>query len=382
MVALLALLGAILVQDPAPAAPADEAERLRAENAALKADVERLKRDLAALTRDHADLRERVAGLEKQTVEDAGTVQRLRQVVKSFEGASMPHPSAPRPGTEETHPVVGPAVGPVQPLNVRIEYVDAKMNFVVAGAGRKLGILPGYRFEIMREVHSEGQPVSRMDKIGAGEFEKYMGSDEGMSKLKIVEGKSSDMRVGDRAVAYRKLQALPPAPIIAPAVPGLGVYSITGKTAMGANAGYVLNYGSNEGARQTDVVWIYSDGQVKAKLRLDIVQAAFSVGQVIDGTQVVPPQIGDQLYTKELRKTVTGRVRLNNDKQGILIDVGHLKDGILPGARFEVRRQGKKVGVIVVAAPDKYHSYAKAEGDLTREEVQVGDHIELIEEKK
>ncbi len=376
MIAWAALFWMLPLQDPGDDLKS-QIDRLKAENASLQESLNGVQKEMEGLRKELEDGRERAASAEKQSIEDAKTIQRLRQALKSFEGNAGP---AANPGKapEAPPPAAAPSDGPVQPLRAKIEFVDGKMGFVVIDKGKSDGLAAGYRFEIIRTVYEGSSAVPRHEKLGVGEFEKFMGSEEGMSKVKILEGKASDMRMGDEAVAIRKLAEVPAAPPeAAPSSAKPGVFKITGP----AGNGFALNYGSSDGARQTDVVYVYKDGLLKARLRLDTVQGGFSVGNVIDGTQVSAPETGDQVYTRELRKTVSGKIRINTEAQGILVDVGSVRDGVTHGQRFEVRRLGQKVGVIKILTPDKFHSYAKPDGTTKREDLQVGDYIELIEEK-
>jgi hypothetical protein len=330
-------------------------------------DVEKLKKELE-------DLRERVEQLQKQTSEDAALIHRLRQALKALESAGA------NPGAAATAPAAtpsGPAKGPQQVLRTRVEYVDAKMGFLLISLGERDGVKPGYRFEILREEIPPGGGPSRLKKMGVAEFEKFMGNDRLMSKLKVVEGAVADMRAEDEAVAYRDIESPLPPPPKAPEAPKPGVYKITGR----AGPGYVVNYGSSEGARQTQVVLAYRDGKLKAKLRLDTVERNFSVGNIIDGTQVLPVEEEDQVYTTELRKTAIGKVRLNDEQRGLFVDIGQNNFGAKIGDLVEVRRQGQKVGTLRLAQVDKFHSWARTEGATRREDILINDTVEIVPEK-
>src|SRR6478672_1009367 len=122
----MALVASLLVQDPA-----DD----------LRKEIEKLKKQTV-------ELQERLSLLEQASVEDAQTIQRLRQVVKLLESNVPAEPSAPKnPG------VLPPKYdgGPLQPIRAKVVFVDAKQNFIALSVGKKDKVEVGYRFQILRE---------------------------------------------------------------------------------------------------------------------------------------------------------------------------------------------------------------------------------------
>ena len=335
--------------------------------------------EIEKLRKEVEELRARVVQLQEQAAGDAALILRLRQALKACEARpassgpeAAPETAPPEPGEESAS-----AKGPRQVVRGRVEYVDAKLGFLLIGLGESHGIQPGYRFEILREEPGPGGAPPRLKKIGVAEFEKFMGNERSMSKLRIVEGNPADIRAEDEAVAYRDVETPLPPPPKAPPPPKPGVYRITGR----AGPGFVLNYGSTEGARQSQVVLVYKDGKLKAKLRLDTVEKAFSVGNPIEGTQVLPIEEDDQVYTAELRKAAIGKVRLNDEQRGIFVDVGQNNFGAKAGDRLEVRRQGQVVGTIRLVQVDKFHSWARPDGATRREDIQADDTVEILPPK-
>ena len=92
------------------------------------------------------------------------------------------------------------------------------------------------------------------------------------------------------------------------------------------------------------------------------------------------PAEGSELRAKNAKDKdlVTGRVRINDENHGILVDVGAVNHGIQTGDLLEVRRQGRKVGILVVTKAERYHSCAKPLNDTKRKDIQLKDHIQLI----
>ena len=377
MTPCLALLLSLVMAQADPVA-ADELsvlkakiERLQQENAALHSEVVRLKNE-----KTDAGLEGQLDAFHDQALADAKTIMRLKNALKVLE-ARPPAPLVDSTGSGGK--VVNDEPRPMRSIQARLEVVDAKMGFVVIAKGREDGVRPGFRFDIFREDLNGAGPVVR-NSLGVGVVEKYLDTGETLSKIKIVEGDAAKMRPGDRAVAYRAL--LPPEERERPKADEVerppGLYKITGRSGTLRNDGFIINYGSDDGAVQSDTMYVYKDSRLKAKLRLDQVHTRFCVANVIDGTQVQPPEIGDHVFTLELKKTVVGRVRINDGVRGILIDVGYVNHGVRSGDLFEVRRQGRKVGLLKVSTADKYHSYCRPAGDTQAGDIKLGDHVERI----
>lgn len=340
---------------------------------AFQDPAEELKKEAERLRKENADLREMIQLLEKQTLTDAQEMKRLKQALSAVEE---------QPRAADPEPVNGRATrrpeGPVEVLKGKVLGVNAKMGFVLISLGERHGVKPGYRFEILREEFDNGTSKG-FKKVAVGECEKFI---QGDSKIRIVDGNAAQIRVEDEAVAIRHLAPVDAAAPseAAPAAPASakpGVYQITGR----AGQGFAINYGTADGAKQTDVVFVYKDGKFKARLRLDTVQSTFSAGNIIKNSDVAFPDVGDQVYLQEIRKAVIGRVRINEEPRGIFIDIGAKNYGIKIGHRFEVRRAGKKVGVVAVQTTLDYGCWARPETGTRREDVQLGDFVELIEEK-
>jgi hypothetical protein len=363
MTVLSALLLAVLVQDPAED-PKKEVERLRKEN---------------------LELRQRLQELEDNALETAREIKRLQGAVELLKDttAEAPPVAPPGPGGRPLPP------GPDKVIRGKVVFVNTDLEFITIGIGKPSGVQVGYRFEILRETFEPGADLPKITKLGVGEVEKFIGGQESMSKLKVVEGKAKDMRPDDLAVAIRGLgPAAPPAkdpkgaatPPREEAPKGGGTFAITGQT----GTSFLLDYGSIHGARQTDIVFAYKDGTLKARLRLDKVDKGYSVASLIPGTLVPgvpPPEQGDQIFTRELDKGLTGKVSFLNPKDStIAIDL-RPRDGIKTGQRYEVRRAGARVGTVLVSEVHNWGSWAKPDADTKFEDIQKGDFVQVIEEK-
>ena len=341
--------------------------------------VEELKKEIERLKKENLELRQRVNELDESTLENALTITRLRQAVKLLEEQGVAKPvDGPKPPEAEPHK------GPVGPILGKVVHVNAERGYVTIGIGKPAKVEIGYRFEIFRETFEPGSDLPKKTKLGVAEVEKYIGQDS-MSWLKVLEGSARDMRPDDLAVAIRGLSAPPlkdpkdPKPAdVDSSKPG--AFSITGQT----GTSFLLDYGSIHGARQTDIVFAYRDGTLKARLRLDKVDKNYSVANLIPGSQVTgvpPPERGDQVYTRELQKGLTGKVSFLKVNEGTLAVDLRPRDGIKAGQRYEVRRDGQKVGTILITDVQSWGSWAKPDADTKFEDLKKGDFVQVIEEK-
>lgn len=342
-----------------------------------------LRKEIDKLKAQNRDLQDRVAQLEESAVRDAEKIQRLRTAIKSLDVPVKPQ-ETPKGADGGITKVAGPSVV----IKGRVIHVEPKFNFLLIDLGKSRDLQPGYKFDIVRKVYEKDNPDPRLQKIGAAEFEKYIGPAEESSKLKVTEGNAADMKVEDEAVAIRALPEPKPEGSKkeepAPRPPSNGVYKITGLAGKGLDPGFMVNYGSTDGAKQSAVLYVYKDGLFKARLRVDTVMKEFSVANLIAGSQVpnVPkPEVGDQVFTRELQKSVAGKVALVDDKAGrVAVDLRE-RDGIKPGYRLEVRRLGQKIGTLVVTDVQQWGSWTKPEGDTKLDGIQKGDFVEAAEEK-
>lgn len=350
-------------------------------------DSEAAARELEALRKENRELRERLELLEKAALRDAEAIQRLRTALKLLEArAETPAPaasSAPAAPNALQESVKAP--GPRDVLRGKVVYVDPQFQWIYIDIG-KPRVQPGYTFEIFRDVYEGGNPEPKTVRLGAAEFEKYIGQEESMSKLKVVEGRAEDMKVHDEAVAVRALAPVAdkPAETARPAEPARpGMYRITGRAGRGANAGYTIDYGTAQGARQSDLLYFYRDGALAAKLRVDRVDRDFCVAHIVDGSLAGPaPEIGDELSARQIQKGLTGQVALSDEKRSLIAVNLRRQDGVKPGTRCEVRRRGQKVGTILITDVQVWGSWARPDGETRFEDIQKGDFVEVLEEKK
>ena len=82
------------------------------------------------------------------------------------------------------------------PLRARVVFVDTRFDFLVIGKGAPEGLKPGMEFEIVQDGRDGAV------RLGWARLEKFMGSEAGMSKLRLEEGVLSLVKVDDWAL-YR-----------------------------------------------------------------------------------------------------------------------------------------------------------------------------------
>src|SRR6185436_11194211 len=94
----------------------------------LQDTPDELRKEIEKLKKQTVELQERLGLLEQAAVEDAQTIQRLRQVVKLLESNVPAEPSAPKsPDKDRVKPDVG---GPSRPIKAKVVFVDTKQNFI------------------------------------------------------------------------------------------------------------------------------------------------------------------------------------------------------------------------------------------------------------
>jgi hypothetical protein len=337
---------------------------------------EDLKKEVEKLRVQVRELQDRLGQLEDAAVSDAQLIQRLRTAIKMLE-TSNPSPVVPGTKPPENEK------GPVNVLKGRVIHVNSKPDFLLIDLGRDKKIEQGCKFEIVRRTFDKENQDGRLQKIGVAEFEKYIGEEASTSKLRVVEGSAADMKVEDEAVAIRSLP-----PVKEPAKMEIeksknGVYKITGLAGRGALTGFTINYGLSDGAKQTDMVFVYKDGIFKSKLRLDTVTRDFSVGNLIApaADPMHTPEVGDQVFTREFQKSLAGKVALVDPQRGLVATDLRQRDGVHIGQKLEVRRLGQRVGLISVTDVQAWGSWAKLEGDTKLDTIQKGDFVEAVEDK-
>jgi hypothetical protein len=328
----------------------------------LKKENERLKQQLETLNKE-------CDRLQRAVEESAQEIVRLRAMIKQIQ--SQPVVEKPREADPQ-NPTL--PVGPAKPIVGKVMAVDPKFNFVLVNLGELDGVKPGYRFEIVRR-----DDKGAMRRIAVAEFDKFIGESKAQSKLKVVEGIAGDIKFEDEALAFRNMDPAKtdlPTPK-QPEQPTTGPKKFVIKGFNGETLW--LNYGTQDGAKQTDVVYVYRENRLRAKLRLEQVDKDWSAAKIIDGSKIGEVNMGDEISLKEIKTSAIGTVKFNDERRGMVIDLGSEAGRVKTGQKFEVRRSGRKIGEITLKTVEKFWSYADPAGETKRDEIQVGDVVESID---
>jgi hypothetical protein len=348
----------------------------------LAKKVEELTRRLEALERERTQLLEQIADLEQFGKEAAESISRLKKVIAS--GGARPAPG-PNPGPAEG-PAPAPAnpkaaeTGPTSPVQGKILTVVPEHGFMIVNLGEEDGVKEGWSFEVLRP-HRDQDGALTNELLGKATFEKYVSSSRSQSKLKIVDGDPEKMKYGDSVVANRSfdkpLPAKPAPEKEAPAKDGQRSIKIAGVS----GDSFFINAGAKDKLKQSDRVFVYRDKRAIAQLRLDQVGPDFAVGKIIDGTKTAEVKADDEVFLKDFKTAIVGKVKrieTSGAATGAWIEVGRVQ-GVKPAMQFEVRRNGKLVGRLVVKEGGPHHSVCEPVPPLMLEDLKTDDFVESVE---
>jgi hypothetical protein len=341
--------------------------------------LEELTRRVEALEKERARLMEQVTTLEKFGEEAAETISRLKKMVQNgTTRGPAPAEKADPAGVVGAEKAADP--GPLSPVHGKVLSVATERGFMIINLGSDDGVKEGWTFEVIR-TNKDKDGNNQNELLGKAVFEKFVETrPSGQSKLKIVEGDPEKMKYGDSVVANRRLDPIPvKEAVAAPELPTVGPRKIRIVGATGDT--YFLNAGSKDKLKQSDKVYIYRDKRAIAQLRLDQVGPDFAAGKIIDGTKLAEPANDDEVSLKDLKTSIVGKVKrieATGAATGAWIEVGKVQ-GVKQGMQFEVRRQGKLLGRLVVKDGGPHHSVCEAVAPLTLEELRMDDFVESAE---
>jgi hypothetical protein len=81
-----------------------------------------------------------------------------------------------------------------QDIETTIVYVDPRLSFIVVDKGEKAGLGSEFDYEVLRDKKT----------IGSAVFEKFLGGQNSLAKLKVEDGTIGKMQVGDKVLCRRK----------------------------------------------------------------------------------------------------------------------------------------------------------------------------------
>jgi hypothetical protein len=347
-----------LAQDaPQPDPEKDLTKRLEAalqEVEALRGQVDQQQESLLASAREIRLLRQSNEGLRAE-------LESLQNQLKS----AVAERSAAGSSVENvTH-------GPKDPMMGVVIAIGRDFGFVLATIEQKSErdtIKMDYGFNIERR----GKLVAR------GSVTKIITDPESKSlpkvQIKITRGNVDDVQVGDTVAALREV-VIGRNPEGAPqAAAPARISGVFGKDL------YAFDRGRNHNLRVGERAYVYRDKELIAVLRLEMVDPEMSIGRVEAGKRKDPMQ-GDIVEFEHVglgeKVEIFGRV-LYAERE-IILDVG-TRHRCRPGQKFEVRRNGQKVGELRIKDARADTAIAEPSGATKKADIQKGDLVELVQD--
>ncbi|MBI2900088.1 MAG: hypothetical protein HYY17_07875 [Planctomycetes bacterium] len=323
-------------------------------------EIDKLRLRVRELEAERDRLKEEVEAYRQQCVETAREIFELRQQMKA-EGRAKEDAKSDGRKSDVVED------GPETPMRARVMFIDKDQGFFLLNAGRKEGVKPGWKFEIVREVKKEKNLVT--ERVAVAEVLKLVGNDESHAKLKVIEGDILKVQLDDDAIAFRRTRSATPARDTGEG--GKKVYRVSGRT----GDVFLLNFGRLDGAAPATIVYVYRDRKLVAKLRIDSVEKDYSIARVTDSARKDDIREGDVIELQEIRNAVVARLKHVHRRNGIYLDVG-TDAGARSGMKMRVSRQGKQVGEIVLDRVEKLWSTAKLGGETKFDDLKEGDFAE------
>jgi beta-lactamase regulating signal transducer with metallopeptidase domain len=369
-------------------------EQLKLDQAALR-EAELLSLSPAILGEAHSAIEKdkaRVEAAHQKLVELAHDFPEILKKNGSRPSCATCHAPAPgRPGVKA--PTVSPApkfkvVEKVDLPNVtRVTVKMAAPNDGLSATDEKTG----YKVS----VADEGRTLECIRKDGKTVWRTQLGSKATLVRqLSIVEG---NVRVQEstRARSFDLLSGREEGtkdPAVCPQDPP----PLRGKvTGVNLETGTVMiSIGTDQGVVQGQEFTVYRDGNFVAKIVIDRADLAESAGKIVLRKEV--PRVGDEAswpipvvlgvsrpnmnqpvltQERDARRPAAGKVALVDNSRGLVSVDLRERDGARAGMRLEVRRQGQRIGTILITDVQPWGSWAKPEGDLGFDQIQKGDQV-------
>ncbi|MBI4245522.1 MAG: hypothetical protein HY606_15650 [Planctomycetes bacterium] len=316
----------------------DELAKIKEENARLKNEVEMLEQTILLLNKELHQLKSTLKELEKQ-------LNKKQPVIEVKD-----------PGDFTTFD------GPSNPIKTQVLSLNPAQKFVVIGAGEEQDVKVGYFFDIYDDADLK-------IKIGAGEVQKILSKTT--SKVIITEGDISDFKVSQTAIARRKM--------IFPTKDLKKSFKIISATEKDAVKVYIIDGGLKDNLQKPARFYVIRENKIVATIEAKTIEQEFSVCDLVSIETGFIIKEGDrtiQVMTK--KQPIIGKILNVSERNGIYIGVG-INDSIAIGNKFEVRRQGRKVGEIVTINVMLDYSICNPAKGCKIEDFNVDDFIEFVE---
>lgn len=220
--------------------------------------------------------------------------------------------------------------------------------------------------------------IQRADKLVArGTVTKIIQDTEKSTpkvQIKITRGKVDEVKMGDSVVAQRQVVLSENPEGSRPGGAPARITGIIGKDM------FAFDRGRSHNLRQGERAYVYREGEIIAVLKLEMVEPETTIGRIEPGTKRKDPVQGDIVEFERVgleKVEIIGRV-VYSDRE-IILDVG-TKHGCRPGQKFEVRRNGQKVGELAIKDAQFDRATAEPVGATKKTDLQKGDLIELIKD--
>lgn len=321
---------------------------LQKENEELKKDLEQAQNAASNRGTENLRLKQQLASLEEEK-------NKLQDEISRHRGEGSPN----SPGV---------MVGPAEPMTGFVIGKGKDYGFVLITIDKKSAKdepKVGFEFEIVRDKNL----------VAIGEVVRLHGDDPKAPpklQLKITRGDVNEIRIGDSAIAKRKLAD--GGPLVKE---NKKIAKITGS--IGKDL-FTIDVGRNDGLGIGDRVFVYRNNIIAGILRLELCEFETSVGRLQEGSGQGEIDKDCEVHLEQVglaKKQIIGKIAYAD--RDIVIDVG-TRAQARPGQKYEVRRQGKRVGYLTIKDARYDHSFCEPADGTPRADLQKDDVVELIKD--
>lgn len=367
---LVFMLGMALQDQPDDKKILDRIDKLQSMIRELNARNDELNQKVAELQKESEDLRKQADQASMAALNRSSEIVRLKQQIASLEeeNGRLREDLSRRMGTGKPGDS-GVMVGPSEPMTGYVIGKGEQYGYaliVLEKRSPKDEPKVGFEFEIVRDKNL----------VALGTVEKLLGAEDPKAtpklQLKITRGDVKEVRIGDQAIAKRKLVSGDPV-----VKENKKIAKINGS--IGKDL-FTIDAGRNEGLGIGDKVFVYRGSTIVGILRLELCEFETSVGRVVEGSLTGVIDKDCDVHFEQIglpKKSIIGRIAYAD--KDIVIDVG-TRAQARPGQKFEVRRQGKRVGYVTIKDARYDHSFCEPADGTARTDLQKDDVVELIKD--
>lgn len=314
------------------------------------------------LREENAVLKKKIEQLEKQLFEKAKELKELSIVLKQLKSQIGAY--KPQADNQSDENDVSNIEGPYDPIKTTILSVNYSFNFAILNSGEKDGIKIGYIFDVYENDVME-------TKLGSGEITKLLPRNK--SKLVFFEGNINEIKVNNIAIARRKIDF--------PTGKYGNMFTIKSIINLDDGKDYLINGGTRDGIKYGSRFFVLRNKKIIATLQSETVEDNFTICSLLSQEDDNEVMEGDKAVVSHTFKIpqIIGKIVRVSETNGIYIDVG-LKHKVMAGQKYEVRRNGRKVGIIYVTNIFSDYSICLPVGTShSIDDFKIDDFVELIE---